>query len=136
MPDEEPDRAAGATPERASDGVPPAPSTGDPVVDDLLALGFRPGGVSRRGGRFWALPFNRHLRFLVHEYDDRLLLTWSFALGEHLAERGWQVSISDESAVELYPSNDVVVARDAAAVRAEVTRVLATLRLDLGAPDL
>ncbi len=108
----------------------------DAVVDDLLDLGFRPGGVSRRGGRMWALPFNRHLRFLLHEYDDRLLLTWSFALGEHLLERGWQVSISDETAVELYPANDVVVARDAGAVRAEVTRVLATLRLDLGDPEL
>ena len=106
------------------------------VVTDLLDLGFRPGGVSRRGGRFWSLPFNRHLRFLLHEYDDRLLLTWSFALGEHLLERGWQVSISDETAVELYPAADVVVARDADAVRAEVTRVLATLRLDLGDPEL
>lgn len=109
---------------------------GERVVDDLLDLGFRPGGVSRRGGRMWSLGFNRHLRFLLHEYDDRLLLTWSFALGEHLAERGWQVSISDESAVELYPTTDVVVARDAEAVRAEVTRVLGTLRLDLGDPQL
>lgn len=104
--------------------------------EDLLALGFRPGGASRRGGRMWNLQANRHLRFLLHEYEDRLLLSWSFALGEHLLERGWQVSISDESAVELYPATDVVVARDPGAVRGEVTRVLASLRLDLGDVDL
>lgn len=119
-----------------TDGTDPGDADRDAVVDDLLDLGFRPGGVSRRGGRFWSLPFNRHLRFLLHEYDDRLLLTWSFALGEHLVERGWQVSISDETAVELYPASDVVIARDAVAVRAEVTRVLSTLRLDLGDPEL
>lgn len=104
--------------------------------DELTELGFRLVGTSRRGGRMWALRFNRHLRFTVHDHDGRLLLTWSFALGEHLAERGWQVSLADSSAVELYPINDVVVPTDTEAVRGEITRVLASLRLDLGDPEL
>jgi hypothetical protein len=104
-------------------------------VDELATLGFRPVGASRRG-RSWAVAFNRHLTFTLHEYDERLLLTWSFALGEHLLERGWQTSMTDESAVELFPAGDVLVARDMAAVRGEITRVLASLRLDLGDPDL
>lgn len=108
----------------------------DPLAHQLVETGFRPAGASRRGGRMWSLAFNRHLRFLLHEYDDRLLLTWSFALGEHLAERSWRVSISDESALELYPTHDVTVPRDIEAVRGEVTRVLSTLRLDLGDPQL
>lgn len=66
----------------------------------------------------------------------RLLLSWSFALGAFVLEHGWQLSLTDGSTAELYPSNDVIVAADAEAVRGEVMRVLTTLRLDLGAPDL
>lgn len=113
------------------------------LEDDLLALGFSNAGVSRRG-RTWALQYNRFLRFALHEYpppagedgEVRLLLSWSFAWGAYVLERGWQLSVTDESAAELYPAGDVIVAPDADAVRGEVMRVLSTLRLDLGAPEL
>lgn len=112
----------------------------DTLHVDLEQLGFRVVGESRRGGRMWALAYNRHLRFVLHDHgsssrDDRLLLSWSFAWGEFVQERGWQLSVTDETAAELYPASDVVVARSADAVRGEVLRVLSTLRLDLGAPD-
>jgi hypothetical protein len=104
--------------------------------DDLEQLGFRVQGSSRRGGRMWALPFNRFLTFVLHDYDDAVVLSWSVALGDYLLERGWQSSITDTSAAELYPQHDVRLPLDAAAVRAEITRVLGTLRIDLGAPEL
>jgi hypothetical protein len=108
--------------------------------DDLAALGFVSAGISRRG-RTWALGYNRFLRFSLHEHpgsrgEARLLLSWSFAWGEYVLDRGWQLSVTDESTAELYPAGDVVVAADADAVRGEVLRVLSILRLDRGAPDL
>jgi hypothetical protein len=120
----------------ADDGVQTA------YEDDLVALGFRPAGATRRG-QTWSLAYNRFLRFGLHEHPSaregepvRLLLSWSFAWGEFVLERGWQLSVTDESAAELYPAGDVVVPADAEAVRGEVLRVLRTLQLDLGSPDL
>jgi hypothetical protein len=110
-----------------------APATFD---DELEQLGFRVQGASRRGGRMWTLVFNRMLTFTLHDYDDAIVLTWSFALGEYALERGWQIGASDTAAQELYPQRDVRLPLDAHAVRGEVTRVLATLRLDLGDPAL
>lgn len=104
--------------------------------DELEQLGFRVQGVSRRGGRMWTLAFNRMLTFTVHDYDEAIVLTWSFALGEYALARGWQIGASDTAAQELYPQHDVRLPLDAHAVRGEVTRVLAALRLDLGDPDL
>lgn len=115
-----------------------------PIEDDLIALGFRPAGVGRRG-RTWSLRYNRFLTFTVHEHPSaagaggpggRLLVSWSFGWGEYVVDRGWQLSVTDESTAELYPAGDVIVAPEAEAVRGEVLRVLSTLRLDLGAPDL
>lgn len=105
----------------------------DAFLRELTALGFRPQGQSRRGGRMWSLGFNRYLTFVLHEYDDAIVLTWSVAFGELLAERGWRTSISDASVLELYPTSDVRLERDIEAVGREITRVLGTLRLDLGA---
>ncbi|MTV26192.1 hypothetical protein FTX61_12345 [Nitriliruptoraceae bacterium ZYF776] len=104
--------------------------------DELEALGFRVTGRSRRGGRSWGADVNRHLRFTLHDYDDAVVLTWSFALGEHLLERGWQTSVTDTSVVELYPQADVRLPLDIEAVRGEITRVLGTLHLDLADPTL
>jgi hypothetical protein len=104
--------------------------------DQLLQLGFRVQGSSRRGGRMWALPFNRFLTFVLHDYDDALLLSWAFALGEYLEERGWRSSVTDVSVMELYPRADVRLPLDIEAVGGELTRVLASLRLDLGDPAL
>lgn len=110
----------------------PAAGTFD---DQLEALGFRVQGGSRRGGRMWSLPFNRYLTFTLHDYHDAVVLTWSFALGEYLLSRGWQSSTTDASA-ELYPQRDVRLPLDIEAVGGEITRVLASLRLDLGDPAL
>ncbi len=104
--------------------------------DQLLELGFRVQGSSRRGGRMWALPFNRFLTFVLHDYDDAVVLTWAFALGEYLEERGWRSSVTDVSVMELYPRADVRLPRDIEALGGELTRVLASLRLDLGDPAL
>jgi hypothetical protein len=102
----------------------------------LSELGFRPQGESRRGGRMWVLPFNRYLSFVLHDYDDAIVLTWSFALGDYVLERDWRIGVSDTSMAELYPQADVRLPMDIAAVEGEIRRVLATLRLDLGAPGL
>ncbi|MEX0831384.1 MAG: hypothetical protein WD358_05220 [Nitriliruptoraceae bacterium] len=103
----------------------------------LERLGFQVTGTSRKGGRVWSLPFNRHLTFAVHDDgSSHVVLSWALGLGEYLEERGWRLSVSDTSASELYPQHDVQIARDIEAVGAEMTRVLATLRIDLGAPDL
>jgi hypothetical protein len=111
----------------------PQPSTFD---DGLEALGFRVQGESRRGGRMWALPFNRYLTFTLHDYHDAVVLTWSFAFGDFLVDRGWQSSTTDASVAEIYPRRDVRLPVDIEAVGGEITRVLASLRLDLGDPAL
>ncbi len=104
--------------------------------DDLEQLGFRLQGASRRGGTMWTLTFNRFLQFVLHDYGDAAVLTWSVALGDYFEERGWRLGVTDTSTAELYPEHDVRLPRDASTVRGEVTRVLATLRLDLGDPAL
>lgn len=104
--------------------------------DDLEELGFRAQGRSRRGGTMWVLPFNRFLTFTLHDYRDSLVFTWSFDLGEFLLERGWQIGAAETSFQELYPQRDVRLAVDIAAVEAEITRTLRSLRLDLGDPGL
>jgi hypothetical protein len=107
-----------------------------PFDRELASLGFAPAERGRRGV-VHTLAFNRHLTFTVHdEGGASVLLSWAFGLGEHLEERGWRLSVTDTSAAELYPQRDVRVAREADAVRAEITRVLASLRLDLGDPGL
>ncbi|MFA9445469.1 hypothetical protein [Egicoccus sp. AB-alg6-2] len=111
-------------------------ATAETFDDELEALGFRAQGVSRRGGRMWTLPFNRYLTFMLHDYEDHVVLTWAFQLGDYLLARGWQVSTTDTSATELYPQHDVRLPLDVAALHGEITRVLATLRLDLGDPAL
>ncbi len=102
----------------------------------LSQLGFQLQGSSRRGGRMWALAFNRFLTFVLHDYGDGLVLSWSVALGEYLEERDWRSSVTDASVIELYPRSDVRVPREIEAVGGEITRVLASLRLDLGDPGL
>jgi hypothetical protein len=110
---------------------------GRPTFDDQLEeLGFQAAGSSRRGGRLWSLPFNRFLTFTIHDYHDAVFLTWAFALGEFLEERGFVIGSGETSFHELFPRNDVRLPLDIEAVGGEITRVLATLRLDLGDPAL
>jgi hypothetical protein len=104
--------------------------------DELEALGFTVQGSSRRGGRMWVLAFNRFLQFTLHDYHDTIVLTWSFLLGEYVLGRGWQVGAIETSSAELYPQHDVRLPLDIEAVGAEITRTLATLRMDLGDPTL
>lgn len=106
------------------------------MAASLKEIGFRVQGETRRGGRMWALPFNRFLTFVLHEYDDDLVLTWSVALGDYLIERGWQVGVTDPTATELYPQNDVRLKADIEVVQGEITRVLGALRMDLADPTL
>ncbi len=115
---------------------PPHEASGTTFDDELEQLGFRMQGTTRRGGRQWVLAFNRFLSFTLHDFDDTVVLTWSCALGDYLDDRGWQLSVTDLSTAELYPQHDVRLPMDAAAVRGEITRVLGTLRIDLGDPEL
>lgn len=110
---------------------------GEVTFDDgLEELGFRLQGMSRRGGRLWTLAFNRALTFTLHDYHDRVVLTWSVAFGEILEDRGWQASVTDLSVMEIYPRADVQLPLRIEAVEAEIRRVLVSLRLDLGDPAL
>lgn len=104
--------------------------------DGLTELGFELSGGSRRGGRMWRLAFNRHLEFVLHDYDDSVVLTWSFAMGEYAAERGWVMGSGELSFHNLYPANDVKLPIEIAALEAELRRALTTLRIDLGDPNL
>jgi hypothetical protein len=107
-----------------------------PTFDDQLeALGFRVRSASRRGGRRWDLPFNRVLTFMLHDYGDHVVLTWTCDLGRVLAEREWRASMGEPGEMELFPSYDVRLPLDIDALSAEITRILLTLRVDLGAPD-
>lgn len=103
---------------------------------ELEALGFTRTGSSRRG-QVSTLPFNRHLTFSVHDDGgDEVVVSWVFGFGEYVEELGWRLSVTDTSTAEVYPQHDVRVPRDIEAVRAELTRTLQRLRLDLGAVDL
>lgn len=102
----------------------------------MRETGFVDQGRTRRGGRQWSLEWNRYLTFDVHEFDDGIVFTWSFGLGEFVLERGMQIGAGETSFQELYPRNDVKLSRDEDAVRAEISRTLARLRLDLGDLDL
>lgn len=104
--------------------------------DELEALGFRLRGASKRGGRLWALPFNSHLTFTVHDYDDAVVLTWSYDLGEFLEAQGFVIGSGETSFHQIYPQHDVRLPLDIDAVGGEITRVLRRLRLDLGDPGL
>lgn len=110
--------------------------SGSSFEAQLRELGFRVQGTSRRGGRMWSLAFNGYLTFVLHDYDDATVLSWSFALGDYLVAKGWQFGVTDTSTAELYPQHDVRVPPDIESVRGEITRVLSTLRLDLGDPAL
>ena len=111
-------------------------ATGPSFEDELESLGFVDQGGSRRGGHQWSLQFNSYLTFTVHDFDDSLMLTWSFNLGEYVLTRGMQIGAAETSFQELYPRNDVKLPVDADAVGREITRVLTTLRLDLGDPSI
>ena len=116
-------------------------ATGDGVdvetfEDGLEALGFVLAGSSRKGGRRWTLAFNTHLEFVLHDFHDTVLLSWSVALGDYVESRGWVLGTGENSFHDLYPRNDVRLPVEIGAVEAEIRRVLGTLRLDLGDPSL
>jgi hypothetical protein len=102
--------------------------------DGLEQLGFTLAGASRRGGRMWRLTFNRHLEFVLHDFHDEVVLTWSVALGELVAERGWVLGSGETTFHELYPAHDVRLPASLDAVEAELRRVLGSLRVDLADP--
>lgn len=78
------------------------------------------------------LVFNRFLTFTVYDYGDCCVLSWVVQFGAFAETQGWMLGVTDTSTAELYPRADVRLARDSDAVRAEITRVLTTLRVDLG----
>lgn len=104
--------------------------------EGLAGLGFAHQGSTRRGGSQWSLEFNRFLSFTVSDLGDGVVFSWAVALGEYVLERGMQIGAGETSFQELYPQRDVRLPRDTDAVRAEVTRTLGALRLDLADPAL
>lgn len=104
--------------------------------DGLEALGFQMAGSSRRGGRRWTLAFNRHLTFVIHDFHDTVLLSWSVALGDYVEDRGWVLGSGENSFHDLYPRHDVRLPIAVDAIEAEIRRVLGTLRIDLADPTL
>ncbi|MDP9023721.1 MAG: hypothetical protein M3N57_13695 [Actinomycetota bacterium] len=105
-------------------------------AESLVTLGFEDAGTSRWGGRQWVLEFNRFLTFSVHDFDDEVVFTWAFLLGDFFLERGMQIGAGETTFQELYPRHDVRLRPDPDAVRNEITRTLRTLRIDLGDPGL
>lgn len=103
--------------------------------EQLRELGFREVGRTR-GRPTWVAGVNRFLEFTLHDEGDTMLVTWRLDLGEAMLARGWQIGGAESASQELYPRNDVRVRADLDAVQAEIRRVLAQLRIDLGAPDL
>ncbi len=112
-------------------GSEPAIEHDPQFLHDLTELGFSITQASRRSIT-GTLAFNRYLTFSVHDYGDCCVLSWAVALGEFAEANGWLLGVTDTSAAELYPRADVRLARDVDAVRAEITRTLHTLRIDLG----
>lgn len=106
------------------------------LAEELSDLGFVRQGESRRGGTMWELAFNSYLTFTLHDYGDHVVLTWRFELGDYLLTRGLQVGAGETSFQELYPQRDSRLEREPDALRAEITRVLSTLRFDLADPGL
>lgn len=104
--------------------------------DHLEAIGFVLGGSSRRGGRMWSLQLNSHVTFVLHDYHDHVVLTWSASLGDLLAERGWVLGTGELSFHDVYPAHDVKLPAEIDAVEAELRRVLGTMRIDLTDPTL
>lgn len=104
--------------------------------DGLEELGFTLTGSSRRGGRMWQLDFNRFLTFVLHDYHDSVVLSWSLDLGDFASERGWVLGTGETSFHQVYPATDVRVAAELAAVEAELRRVLGGLRVDFADPAL
>lgn len=104
--------------------------------DQLERLGFRVTGESRRGGRIWTLVFNRYLTLNLHDYHDEVVLSWVFAWGDFVEQRGWVMGSGETSFHELYPRRDVKLGATIADVEGEIRRVLASLRLDLADPSL
>lgn len=102
----------------------------------LEALGFVDEGSSRRGGRVWRLELNRFMTFTLHDFGNDVLLTWAFALGEFMLERGMQIGAGETTFQELYPRADMRLPHDPSAVEGEIARTLRRLRFDLGDPDL
>ncbi len=117
-----------------SNGHEPAP---DPTFEDHLEqLGFVLGGSSRRGGRMWSLRLNTYVTFVLHDYHDHVVLSWSAALGDLLAARGWVLGTGELSFHDVYPAHDVKLPASIDAVEAELRRVLGTMRIDLSDPTL
>lgn len=116
-----------------NDFEPPA----DPTFEDNLeALGFQLGGTSRRGGRMWTLQLNGYVTFVLHDYHDHVVLTWSAALGDLLAARGWVLGTGELSFHDVYPAHDIKLPASTEAVEAELRRVFATMQIDLTDPSL
>jgi len=117
-------------------GPAPAPPVATTFDDQLEAMGFERHGRARTGAVLWVLPINRFLTFTLHDEHAAVLLTWSFDAGEFFLSRGWLLGAGETSFQELHPQRDVRLTTDIEAVKAEMRRVLASLRVDLGAFEL
>lgn len=109
----------------------------DAFHDDLVGLGFVAVQKDRRGVLQYVRRANSYLSQWVHDDGSEALFTWEFALGEFCEAAGWQIGAAETSLHILYPQFDVQLARDGAAVSAEVVRLESRLdHLNLSDPGL
>lgn len=110
-----------------------------PFDQDLDLLGFRLTQTKRDGTRQFALERNRFLTYWVHVPDDDgpALFTWEFAIGEYMADYGFQLGSSEPLNQFLYPRHDLELPQDPAAMVKAMDRAEATFSgMDFGAQGI
>jgi hypothetical protein len=110
-----------------------------PFDEELDLLGFQLSQTRRDGTRQFALERNRFLTYWLHVPADAgpALFTWEFAIGEYMADYGFQLGASEPLNQFLFPRDDLDVPQDAAAVVKAMDRAEATFSgMDFGAQGI
>jgi hypothetical protein len=99
-----------------------------PFDQDLDLLGFQLSQTKRDGSRQFALARNRFLTYWLHVPADAgpALFTWEFAIGEYMADYGFQLGASEPLNQFLFPGDDDELPQDVAAVVKAMERTEAT----------
>jgi len=110
-----------------------------PFDQELDLLGFKLSQTKRDGTRHYARERNRFLTYWLHvpEDDGPALFTWELAIGEYMAEYGFQLGASEPLNQFLFPRDDLEVPQDVAAVVKAMERSEATFSgMDFGAEGI
>jgi hypothetical protein len=110
-----------------------------PFDEELDLLGFQLNQTKRDGTRLFTLERNRFLTYTLHLPADPgpALFTWEFAIGEYMADYGFQLGASEPLNQFLFPRDDLEVPQDLAAVVKAMERTEATFSgMDFGAEGI